>query len=134
MTNLSRRSQCLVCDLTQVEFGFLMSGTFEFTDTKYINISLRSCFLKFSLRASFSTWNFDKKTCNIMRRFRPCLVVHWTSFSSRDLSTVNYSAVLRENAVWAFECCQISSNKTRIFRKLLNIFSWNFQNLRLYCM
>ena len=42
---------------------------------KNINISLRSCFLKFALRASFSTRNFDEKTCDIMRKFRPCLLV-----------------------------------------------------------
>ena len=58
-----------MCDLTQVEFGFLMSGAFELVDTKNINISLRSCFLKFSLLASFSTQNFDEITCNIMRQF-----------------------------------------------------------------
>ena len=59
----------IVCDLTQVEFGILMSGTFELTDTKKIYFSLRSYLMKFSLRASFSTQNFDEKTCNIMYRF-----------------------------------------------------------------
>ena len=65
-----------MCDLTQVEFDFLMSGTFELKVKKNMNISLRSRFLKFSLRALFSTRNFDENTCNTMHRFRPCLVVH----------------------------------------------------------
>ena len=56
-----------MCDLTQSEFCLLMSGTFELADIKIINISLKSCFLKFSLRESFSKQNFDEKTCNIMR-------------------------------------------------------------------
>ena len=66
--NLSSRSQLLLCGLTQVEFGFLMSGTFELADTKNINISLRGFLLKFSLLASFSMQNFDEKTCNMMRK------------------------------------------------------------------
>ena len=45
------QSQRLVCNLTQVEFSFFMSGTFELADMKIINISLRSWFLKFSSRA-----------------------------------------------------------------------------------
>ena len=46
VNNLSSRTQRLVQDLTHVEFGFLISGTFELADTKNINISLRSCFFE----------------------------------------------------------------------------------------
>ena len=63
-------------DLTQVEFGFYMSGAFELADTKNFNISLKSGFLKVTLRASFSTRNFKEKTCTIMHELRPCLIVH----------------------------------------------------------
>ena len=38
LNNLASRSQRLVWDLTQVEFGFLMSETFELADAKNINI------------------------------------------------------------------------------------------------
>ena len=58
-----------MCHFKQVELGFLMSGKFELVDTKNINSLLMSCFLKFLSRVSFSTRNFDEKTCNIMRKF-----------------------------------------------------------------
>ena len=74
-----------MCDLTQVEFGFLMSGMFDLTDTKNINISLRSCFLKSSLSASFPTRNFDEIACNILHRSRPCRFSGPLIFTSTDL-------------------------------------------------
>ena len=90
-----------MCDLRQVQFGFLTSRPFELADTKTINISFRSCFLKFLLRASFFTRNFGEKTCNTMHRFRPCLVVHCAQvFLSSPLQSVWYG----KDLIWHI-CC-----------------------------
>ena len=72
------------------------------------------CTIHISLKPAF--WTRDKSILIGLR----CIWFFVTSaFVSRVLSTKitksSYTAVLRKNAVWAFICCQVSSDKNRIY-------------------